>query len=101
VRISTEASDNLTGLTEPLFAREENAMRVRSTLFALPAFVIVMVVCGCTPEGTYNIPADPAKEAAEIGPGAPARKAGVGRRKVTKPPGGGPLKDANNLRPSQ
>jgi hypothetical protein len=74
-------------------------MLVRATLFALPLFA-ALAMCGCNSESPYNIPADPAKEAAELAPNAPPRRAAVGRKKVTKPPGGTP-KEGRNLRPSQ
>jgi hypothetical protein len=66
-------------------------MRVRAILFSLSAFAAV-AVCGCNSESPYNIPADPAKEAAAINAGIPPTKVAVGRRKVTKPPGGRPLR---------
>jgi hypothetical protein len=71
-------------------------MRVRAILFSLIA-VAAVAVCGCSSESPYNIPADPAKEAAAINAGIPPSKVGVGaRRKVTKPPGGGPLRASKN-----
>jgi hypothetical protein len=76
---------------------QEIAMPVRATLFSLPAFAALVMVCGCSSESPYNIPTDPAKEAAELGPAVPVRKVGGGRRKVTKPPGGGALKDSKNV----
>jgi hypothetical protein len=74
-------------------------MLVRATLLSVP-IIAVVVVCGCSAESPYNTPADPAKEAAEIGAGTPQRKATLTRKKATKLPGGSPLQDLKNLRPS-
>jgi len=74
-------------------------MLVRATLFYVP-IIAVVVVCGCSAESPYNTPTDPSTEAAEIGARAPQRKATLTRRKATKPPGGAPLQDLKNLRPS-
>jgi hypothetical protein len=74
-------------------------MLVRATLFTLP-IIAAVVMCGCSSESPYNTPADSSKEAAEIGAGTPLRKVAVGRKKVTKPPGGAALKDLKNLQPS-
>jgi hypothetical protein len=73
-------------------------MLIRATLFSLP-IVAAFAVCGCSPESPYNSPADPSKEAAAIGAGAPRSKVSPARRKATKPPGGPPLHDLKNLRP--
>jgi hypothetical protein len=81
------------------FPPQENAMLVRATLFSLP-IIAALLGCGCSPGNPYNTPADPSKEAAEIGAGAPLRKVAIGRKKVTKPPGGAALKDLKNLQPS-
>lgn len=56
---------------------------------------------GCKSETAYNIPEDPAKESAAIKQGAPAARYSVGRRKVTKPPGGAGPKDGRNLSPTE
>jgi len=75
-------------------------MRIRATLlFSLPACAAT-VLCGCNAESPYNIPADPTKEAAQIRSAAPPKKVAAGRRKVTKPPGGGPLRDPKSMQPS-
>jgi hypothetical protein len=74
-------------------------MLVRATWFAL-LLIAAAVVCGCSSESPYNTPSDPSKEAAEIAGAPPQRKVSVGRKKATKPPGGAPLKDLKNLRPS-
>jgi len=74
-------------------------MLVRANRVAL-LLIAAAVVCGCSSESPYNTPADPAKEAADIGAGAPRKKVGLGNRKTMKPPGGAPLKDLGNLQPS-
>jgi len=74
-------------------------MRVRETRFSLP-IIAALLVCGCSSESPYNTPADPSKEAAEIGTSTPQRKVTVGRLKVTKPPAGAALRDPKNLKPS-
>jgi hypothetical protein len=74
-------------------------MLVRATLLSLP-IIAALVVCGCGPEMTYNTPADPSKEAAEIAGKAPQKKFTVNTKKVRKPPGGAALKDLKGLRPS-
>ena len=71
-------------------------MHVRATLLSLPV-IGVLLVCGCDAERQYNVPADPSKEAAEIGVGAPQKRVAFGKKKVTKPPGGAALKDLKNL----
>jgi len=74
-------------------------MLVRATRFAL-LLIAAVAVCGCSSESPYNTPADPSKEASEIGAGAPQKKVGLGKKKIKKPPGGAPLKDSGNLQPS-
>jgi hypothetical protein len=73
-------------------------MLVRATLSSLP-IIATLVLCGCSPQSTYNIPEDPSKEVAEIAKANPQKTLAVGRKKVTKPPGGGSLKDSKGMQP--
>jgi hypothetical protein len=72
-------------------------MHVRAILLSLPVIGVVFM-CGCDSESYYNVPADSSKEAAEIGTGKPQKSVPLGKRKVTKPPGGAALKDLKSLR---
>jgi hypothetical protein len=61
-------------------------MSIRGTKFVL-CVIAAVAMGGCSSGTSYNVPADAAKEAAEIGAGAPRSKISVNNRKVTKPPG--------------
>jgi hypothetical protein len=61
-------------------------MLIRSTRFSL-LFFAGLALWGCGPDVSYNVPADPAKDAAEIGGGEAQPKLPRNMKKVTKPPG--------------
>jgi len=69
-------------------------MRFRAIVFSLTVTATV-INCGCGSDSTYNVPADPSKEAAQLGPPTTVSVKG---RKVTKPPGGTAPKDLKNTR---
>jgi len=73
-------------------------MAIRATHFSLP-IIAALLACGCGSEPTYNIPSDATKEAIRTAAETPVKKAPDGRKKVTKPPGGGPRRVLTNLKP--
>ena len=75
-------------------------MHVRAIVMSLPV-IALLSVCGCDSESSYNAPADPSKENAQVELGKAQKNVSFGKRKVTKPPGGAALKDLKNLRPSE
>jgi hypothetical protein len=72
-------------------------MLIRTSLSRL-LVIAAVVTTGCSSESRYNEPADTSKDAAAIGEGTtPQRRVGVGKTKVTKPPG--PVTKDKSLKP--